>query len=454
MSEAITTIVQLLNGQTSQKQSQTVQIEPVTENLIQFLKQQKAGFTLEGRVQQSLNQQILVSTQKGAFKLTPPPPNIQHNQTILLKVTNVTPDLKLSIEVPKQPSQNLQTIQIRSSQIVEASLNLNQTAQKVFNNNHLNVAEKVNINISLHNSQEGFPKNIYDPIQLQNLFKGNKVQILGHITQNPKTQNIQINTELGIIHHKGDSLKLPLNKTLLFDLFIDKKEILNYIRKAVPSKESFLWPEIEKSLKTLAQQPQQNFANTLNFFIPKPGPSLGSSLLFFLSVLKGGSLQNLLNEDTVKQLKSQPNLLNNLQSEFSDIQKQIDIKADWKLYQIPLLDHQTLQTIKFFIHKDPNETHPSYDEEDKKNHFVIETEFSQIGAFQLEGLVRKKHISLNIRTEKEFSLQIKKDIQTVFIDTAELYQFSGSVLFETLDHIQPFETTLNDLNKIGDGFFT
>ncbi len=89
------------------------------------------------------------------------------------------------------------------------------------------------------------------------------------------------------------------------------------------------------------------------------------------------------------------------------------------------LEHFQLHTQDHSLHKE--------NQSDKKGaRFIIDLELSHLGRIQIDGLTRKtnKNFDLIIRSERDLGNQIKKQINTIYLNFSKIMTFSGQISFQ------------------------
>ena len=163
------------------------------------------------------------------------------------------------------------------------------------------------------------------------------------------------------------------------------------------------WPALEESLQVLATAAPEAAAHFQAAKLPQPGPQLTSGIVFFLSAIRGGRLQDWLGADLVRNLseQSQGTLISRLADDFSQLAHLAaePVSGEWRTALLPFLHEGVFQQLRIYL-RDRDQDQPSSDgEDDQGTRFVVEAELSQLGALQLDGLVRQQRFDLIVRTQ-------------------------------------------------------
>ena len=179
---------------------------------------------------------------------------------------------------------------------------------------------------------------------------------------------------------------------------------------------------LRKTNSTITQTPGQ--------LIPKPGPQLTASLLFFISAITSGDIRKMLGEETSRVLKKNNDLFKRLQDDADQLQSMATKSPvkEWRNYLIPLLTQTTLEQIKLSVREDEG----GEDEEanDSSTHFIIEVVLRSMGRTQFEGHANKKSVRLLMRSQKPTPEQAQQTIQRIFIDTLSALGVTGTIAFQ------------------------
>ena len=147
--------------------------------------------------------------------------------------------------------------------------------------------------------------------------------------------------------------------------------------------------------------------------IPRPGASLTSSMIFFLSALKGGDLHSWIGEKALRLIeRNQPNISSRIREDFTTLSRIIEEPApsDWRVALIPINNGDEIQQIRLLLRQNEKETN---EDTTSNTRFVIDVKLSRFGRLQMDGLVREKGKSLDliIRSDTHLADTIKNDIR-------------------------------------------
>ena len=199
---------------------------------------------------------------------------------------------------------------------------------------------------------------------------------------------------------------------------------------ALPPSLAGRWEALGDALALLQRADPALAHHVADAIVPNPGPRLAGSALFFLSAVFSGEIRRFLDADAMRQLARGPGGLGaRLSNELGQMQRTATDASgqDWRLFLVPMLTGQGLEQIRFMLRKDGDEGKKQ--EEDAGTRFLIEADLSRLGPFQFDGLTRKKHLDLVVRTHKELPPEMREEIRTIFGNTVTALGFTGTIAF-------------------------
>jgi hypothetical protein len=192
------------------------------------------------------------------------------------------------------------------------------------------------------------------------------------------------------------------------------------------------WPALEQAFQSLDEVRPGRSQKLINSIIPRPGASLTSSMIFFLSALKGGDLHSWFGEKVLRLIeRNQPNVSSRIREDFITLSRIVEepTPGDWRVALIPINTGDEIQQIRLLLRQNEEET----DEDNTSDtRFIIDVELSRFGRLQMDGLVRDKGKSLEliVRSNTHLADTIKNDIRTIFREAADLSSLKGGVNFQ------------------------
>jgi hypothetical protein len=225
---------------------------------------------------------------------------------------------------------------------------------------------------------------------------------------------------------------LPAGSRVLFEMLAMRPPLPSE-PSALPSPFSGRWDTLAEALALLQRADPALARHVADSAIPNPGPKLAGSALFFLSAVFSGDIRRFLDSDAMRQLARAPGTLGaRLSTELSQMQRPATDASgqDWRLFLVPLLTNEGLEHVRFMLHADDKEGQRQDD--DAGTRFLIEADMSRLGPFQFDGLARRKHLDLVVRTLTELPPEMREEIRSIFGNTVTALGFSGTIAFRAV----------------------
>jgi len=195
------------------------------------------------------------------------------------------------------------------------------------------------------------------------------------------------------------------------------------------------WPNLHEALQVI-QQADPSAAQALRNSLPTPSAHLAPATLFFLAALRLGSIDNWLGDNALKALRAagKKDLLERLGGDFGKISGQSrEILADeWRSISVPLLHDEQISQMQFYIRRHRDQGGAGKDHEQKPmTRFVLNLHLSRMGDMQLDGLIRKKHFDIVLRTEEKLPFDMRQELMRRFAQGLDQVQMQGGISFQT-----------------------
>ncbi|UUX50520.1 hypothetical protein NUH88_02245 [Nisaea acidiphila] len=210
------------------------------------------------------------------------------------------------------------------------------------------------------------------------------------------------------------------------------------------------WPALEESMRALELASPQTAAQ-LAATVSRPGPQLTASMLFFLAAVRAGSLGGWIGRDASQALgSSNGRLLSALSGDFQSLNRASEggpESGGWRAFFMPLQNNDALEQLRFFVlpapyqQQDENRGEEEEDREEERRdgetRFIVDLLLSGLGAFQIDGAVAQKSLSLLIRTHRALPKDMRADIIDIFEKTAARTGMEGAVSFKVQKEFPP-----------------
>lgn len=216
---------------------------------------------------------------------------------------------------------------------------------------------------------------------------------------------------------------------------------------------------LDEILNVLRQVAPQQAEQIIQQNLPQPGNRLGSSILFFLSALRGGDVQGWLGNQTQKLLEmaGRGNLISQLSRDLAGLRQLSTDNPNmpWQTHFLPIFANGRLEQAHLFVRRDREE------EEEKKRQgggkgstrFVVEVELSAFGKLQMDGFFRgeetQKSFHLILRSVQRLPEAVILDIRSIFNQTLQQSGVQGSLDFNVTEQfpINPMEEILHEYHN-------
>jgi hypothetical protein len=172
--------------------------------------------------------------------------------------------------------------------------------------------------------------------------------------------------------------------------------------------------------------------------LPHAGVKLGAGLMNAIAALRSGDLGKLLGpllgakggsterEEMVRRLRGEFSQLSALAQERPDV--------DWRALFLPVIDDQGRVTqVNLFYRRPKKNSEDGPGEWGSGTRFVVEADFSRLGPFQLDGLMRPQRFDLMIRSRARLNDRMRREIEAIYEEARGLTGFAGSIAFQTVN---------------------
>lgn len=240
--------------------------------------------------------------------------------------------------------------------------------------------------------------------------------------QNGLTVNVQSNQPLPV----GTQVMLGMKSN-------GEVQVTGLLLPAADAKASLIskllvgWEGLDKAIARL-QETNPAAAQT----VLKPLPSLARGLLpgfvQFMNAVKSAQLEDLFNKDAIEALRSvgvEGQMRQDVQQMHALHQKSQE-DATWRSFIFPYVEDQQDQNPKqgsFYWRSEK-------DGDESSHRFVLNMALSELGALQLDGLVKGKSLYLKVRTLQELTPEVIQGLQEVVATTLEKLDWQGATRVE------------------------
>ncbi|GHD60845.1 hypothetical protein GCM10017083_47330 [Thalassobaculum fulvum] len=204
------------------------------------------------------------------------------------------------------------------------------------------------------------------------------------------------------------------------------------------------WPALEATLRVLEEQLGPAGARQAIEAMPRPGPQMTATLLFFMTALRVGDVRAWLGRTAAQALEraGQGRLLDSLSDDFRTLQRAADpSEAGWRSYLIPVAWDER-RPIRLLTRR---ERRDGRDGRSGKpgTAFLVDLDLTNLGPFRLDGLIRNELLDLLIRTTRPLPTVMRRDIKALFDGTLERTGIVGRLSFKASPVMPPLPVDLD-----------
>jgi hypothetical protein len=188
------------------------------------------------------------------------------------------------------------------------------------------------------------------------------------------------------------------------------------------------WEALSDGLSLLQQIDPALARHVVDTAIPNPGPRLGATMLFVLSAVFSGDVRRFLGGEAMRQLgRAADKIGDRVSREFTQLERPASDAAgqNWRVFFIPVLTQEGLQQIRLMLRR--NEDDGGAADGETGTRFMIEVNLTRLGPMQFDGLTRKKHLDLVVRTQQALPDEMGDGIRSIYGNTITALGFTGTI---------------------------
>lgn len=199
------------------------------------------------------------------------------------------------------------------------------------------------------------------------------------------------------------------------------------------------WPALKEVMTLLAATDPALARQIAHAAIPQANRRLTTNLVFLLSAIRGGDARGWLGDAAVSALEEagRGSLLARLSEDMRAMSRQAaePLPDGWTVFPLPFGEPDRPERLQLYLRHGGDRDGDGRDGGRKDTRrFVIDVEFTRLGAMQLDGLVWPGHLDLILRTRDLLPADLKSEIGTIFRDSLEAVGFAGTLGFQTGAH--------------------
>lgn len=204
------------------------------------------------------------------------------------------------------------------------------------------------------------------------------------------------------------------------------------------------WPALKDVMAILAALDPALARQVANTAIPQPNRRLTTNLVFLLSAIRGGDAGGWLGDAASAALEGagRRDLLGRLSEDMRTMSRQAaePLPDGWTVFPLPFGEADALGRLQFYVRRGAGDDDTAEGGgrrgggRSDTRRFVIDVEFTRLGAMQLDGLVWPGHLDLMLRTRDLLPQRLKAEIGAIFRGSLEAVGFAGTLGFQTGAH--------------------
>ena len=188
--------------------------------------------------------------------------------------------------------------------------------------------------------------------------------------------------------------------------------------------------KIQKALQHIKTQNPQLYPK-IAAHLPADNTQMLSNMNSFVKAAAKGDIRQWLGAEVVNQLESQGAQGREILSDFQNILQSSNKQTPaWRIVEIPYYAENRIETIRLAIKQYPDDEDNAEDPRQKfGTRFVVDTNFTRLGAFQFDGFsIAKEHrFDLIIRTERSVGNDLCANIMQLFKTTLNDVGYVGNI---------------------------
>lgn len=201
------------------------------------------------------------------------------------------------------------------------------------------------------------------------------------------------------------------------------------------------WQTLRQAMDTLIQHDPQAAQSALGRVLAQPGDRFAAGLLVMMTAMRGGNVSEFLGEGATRSLEKagRGGLLRRLGEELTVMNRlATEPTGDWRAFFLPVLPPDGPVTPVRLYYRQPQK---KKGQTDTATRFVVETELSNLGPLQIDGLARAQRLDLILRTRAPLPQEAQQEIDRRFQSAAADGKFAGTIAFQAVQRfpIDPLE---------------
>ncbi len=193
--------------------------------------------------------------------------------------------------------------------------------------------------------------------------------------------------------------------------------------------------------------------------IPQNNDKMLANIMSFVRAARSGNAEHWLGTDNVNRLNAAGTDGKEVLEKLNTVlNAQVQENAGWKIINIPFYGDNIFNRIRIAVKKMEDEEQQRQEKRRKEKsavRFVVDTSFSVLGAFQLDGFsfTKDKRFDLIVRTEKDMERDFCSEMMRLFQKSLEDVGYSGNIKINVKENFIKICETDNRNATLEDGIF-
>ena len=263
-----------------------------------------------------------------------------------------------------------------------------------------------------------------------------------------KVTNNVFKTNLGFIRTQ---LPIQLPEELMAEL--DIVSITNQTKRervAAPS------DNLVHLMQTLKNE-SPNIYRLIASKLPADNQNMLVNMTAFTKAATTGDLKKWLGEETIRQIENQGSIGKTV---LKELQQTLDVSSrqtpTWRTIEIPYYIENQMEKIKLAIKQYPDEEDTTENPRQKfGTRFVVDTNFTKLGAFQFDGFsfAKDRRFDLIIRTEKYIDDDLCSNMMRLFKTSLNDVEYVGNIKINLKENFIKISENTTEDNILTQGMF-
>ena len=189
--------------------------------------------------------------------------------------------------------------------------------------------------------------------------------------------------------------------------------------------------KMEQALQNLKTTEPQLFSEIIAHLPSSDSDNILQQMTTFVKAASKNDVRQWLGDNLTQHLENQGSrgqeILNDLQNVLQQSHKQ---NISWRIIEIPYYTENHIDTIRLAIKQYPEDKETPEEQRQKfGTRFVVDTNFTQLGAFQFDGfsVAKERRFDLVIRTERSIGNDLYANIVKLFKTTLSEVDYVGNI---------------------------